>query len=307
MTWHRPSSPPRTIISIILLVWSVLGTSTLNAQWGDLDTLRQMIAETDTRLDELARDKLVIAADFKQLNDQIYRYKQKEQEGSGIWLTMQLKSALKAARRLADQIEIVEDSVKKVSDAQVSLYNQAIAIIDRRIQAALEKVETQPEEKETVAALMTVISSLSEDRDRYTARLMAIESDQWDWRSIQLSADDSYNKIKLKTIILVDEYESLKKVIDNESSALETVKKNKASYEDMLMLYRVLEEDTDEEQEYFDRHQIIEMRSRLSALSGNILHQEQEITRLTDQLDSLEVKITGFREALAEPDVHQDE
>ncbi|MFC1618813.1 hypothetical protein ACFL45_02605 [Candidatus Neomarinimicrobiota bacterium] len=307
MTWHRPSSSSRTIVPIILLVWFALGTNTLNAQWRELDTLRQRIVETDARLDDLAREMRYLTTDFEQLNDQIYRYKQKEQEGSGIWLNMQLKSALKTARKLADQIEAVEDSVKKVSDAQVSLYNRALPIIDRRIQANLEKVEAQTEEKETVAALMTMISSLSEERDQYMARLMVIGSDRWDWRSIQLSSEDDYNKIRLKTIILVDEYESLKKVLDNESTALETVIKHKTSYEDMLNLYRVLEEDMDEEQEYFDRHQIIEMQSRVSALAGDIIHREQEIHRMAEQLDSLTVKISVFREAITGQDVRPDE
>ena len=132
------------------------------AQTADIDNLRLSIQATQGSLIQLQSNQSQLQRKFQQVNARIYHYKQASTSSNPI-KNYRLQNALKASRKMADQIENNARQIKLIEKKLQHLYQTAIQQIDREIQNNLASSQNAFDQKKSGSIGFKAIQKL-EDR-----------------------------------------------------------------------------------------------------------------------------------------------
>lgn len=285
-----------TILLIILFFVDISLAKTVNDNKISLDSLRAEILslEDTVKIYKAARHDLGMELD--QVNKQIYDLKSVEK--LSFISNISLKSKLKLAKGIADQIDVLDLLIQKKVLLQIGVYNKAIITIDQLLNYYFDRAKIKSTQKEDSVSILDTIATLNDEKERYSARLFINQNTNLDVKAIRLLPDDDLQKIRLKLFILEDELQSQQQLFGRRNNSLENLNDTKEAYKDMLLLYNDLEINLDDRFEFIDRNQSNEIRNRIIDLTEDISEVRQEIKVISNKMDSLNVKIEIFHRTI---------
>lgn len=286
---------------LILLLFGLANGSELlrKSATTEIDSLRMLIQVAQDSLIKLESIQSQLEREFQQVNARIYHYKQDSTNGNPL-KNYRLQSALKTSHKMADQIEKHEMQIKSLEKKLQYLYQTSIQQIDREIQKNLTNSKKAFDQKKNSSIKFKTIQKLEKEKADYYDRLKAIKIIDEDWKNLRLEPGDTSQRIQLKTAILQDKRTSLELSIQQQNVRLEELKKDRKVYQEMLGFYADLKLAIDDEQEFFDRNRIDELKDRVDDIDTKIRELEQDIYEMNADAESLKIKIELFRSAASD-------
>jgi len=280
-----------TLLFLIVLTFTyhVVGSPPDSSNMS-LDSLRISIQTLQDSLQYLTTVKDKEMQEFKQINEQIYKYKE---EPNQPLIQFRLQNALKASREIADRIATIDRKSQDIKSQLQNLFQEIIKTIDAEIQGRITNSKPGSPNRDD----MSIIQNLGKEKLRYLDQLQSIVINEDEWQQLEIEPDDTPQRIRMKFTILNDKLEKIERSISQEEVKLEELIKDSKVHKEMIGFYIELSRAVEDEQEIFDRNRLDELRDHLETLTIKITDMEHKIIAMKVDVVNIKKKIEQFTQA----------
>ncbi|KAA3610619.1 MAG: hypothetical protein DWQ05_21620 [Calditrichaeota bacterium] len=258
-----------------------------------LDSLRIAIVRQQASLDSVQQVRSTQMLKFSEVNGQINEYKIELGKQRQPLLEFRLNAALKKSRELADKISILDARVNQIKVNLQELYKQMIATLDTEIRSLLSSSNSKTPNQ----AALNSSQRLSKEKSGYFSRLNSIKINVSEWQNITIEANDSPQRIMMKTTLLKDKAARLERVILQDEERLRELEKDKKMQNEMLVFYLDLSRTLEDEQGIFDRDRLEELKDQSENFAREIQIIKSQISENKLNSVNLYEKISRFTQA----------
>lgn len=260
-----------------------------------LDSLRASIATDENTLINLKSQKETISKLFKSINDKIYEIKLKKT--SNLLNNIKLNQYLKESNLYADSIDTINSLVNSILLSLNNKYNSVITRLNEMILTEQEKFK-----KETIAQkkidIFNNIQDMEKEKQKFLDKLN-IDTTRINIETpVEIEAGDSFESVKLKIDILYDRVHYIDKERNRLSENQNELKSEMLIYQDMVDFLAELRLNVDEEQDFYDRDRVNQLRYQIREIKSELSDNEIKLKSMGAEKNKCLYKIDKFKNYL---------
>ncbi len=260
-----------------------------------IDSLRISIATDEIVLSKLKSQKETISELFKSINNKIYEIKLKNT--GNLLNNIKLSQYLKESNLYADSIETINSLVNRILLSLNNKYNSVITILNGMILTEQEKFK-----KETVAQkkidIFNNIQDMEKEKQKFLDKLNINTTKINIETPVEIEAGDSFESVKLKIDILYDRINYIDKERNRLSESQNELKSEILIYQDMLDFLAELRLNIDEEQDFYDRDRVNQLRYQIRDIKSELSDNEIKLKNMGVEKNKCLYKIDKFKNYL---------
>ncbi len=267
-------------------------------QFSTLDSLEAGVAIRQDSLVKLEALNQRLENRFQMINQQVSELKQALATSNNPLTRLNLNNRLKTSRQMADSLAENNVRIRNVKIHLQRLYNQILVMLDQEIERLLASRKAMPNDSQLKNRIVRELEALDRKKERYRQLLESETGSRPEWQSLQIEASDTPQRISLKINVLRDQrirFLSDSLVLEQQ---LQTLLKDRNIYRELLAFYGELSTSVEDEQEFFDRNRIDEIKDRLDTLSDEILTLKSRKKKIITDMILLNEKIQEFTAVL---------
>lgn len=283
----------------LLIIFSVLSNE-LSGQIGSLDSLRTSISNSEKILEKLKLQKEAVSLSFDRINSKIYRLKLNLSNSDNPLTRIELNKNLKESNLYADSIETLNLLIRRSTSLLSSQYKDIISILNELILSEQNKFKKETN-TQTKINIFEKVRQLDDERQKYQ-NLISKQTPAINLKiSLNIEPGDTYNTIQLKIDIVNDRINS-----GNDERRLlfdkqKELRSELSIYQDMVDFMNDLRLNIDEEQEFYDRDRVNQLRYNIKQIKNKIQNIDERLKSIDkeeklfmDKLDKLKKHLNSL-------------
>lgn len=270
-------------------------SSSLQAQFQSIDSLRTVIGVKVDSLAQLFEIQKRLAQSFDVLNATIFSQKKELENSSNPILRLHLNGNLKESARLAAKMDKLLGRIRHFRHELQSDYQRIIAVADSIVKQKMKAVNSQNDDRSRIATIK-MISKLEMEKKTWQKKLAELAPAVPIMPSLEIEADDNIERLQLKIKLLHDRLRQLQVDIEKLSKRFRELQSDLQIYEEMINFMDNLQQNIDPEQEYFDQERSDQLKEEVRNTKLKISEINKHTKQLIDEKAKLEEKLQQFED-----------
>ncbi len=272
----------RKYFLIFLFITFLYNSNEILAQVNSLDSLRTSILTSENNLTKLKSHKEIISSSFNQINDKIYQLKLNLNSSDNPLTRIELNKKLKESNMYADSIETLNQLIRKSASMLNSKYQELISVLNGLIASEQNKFKKATGTQAKIN-IFEKIRQLEDERQKYQD-LITKQSPALNLKtSLNIEPGDTYNTIQLKIDIVNDRINSGNEERHTLFERQKELRSELSIYQDMLDFMNDLRLNTDEEQEFYDRDRINQLRYNINQIKNKLQNIDERLKAINKE------------------------